>query len=65
MSDRQQRRRERVRPNLLDKAKAALDKLMAEKDAECAQGRFGVMIVRDQAGHTGIRIITDEATFVA
>ncbi len=59
-----QRRKDRPRPNLLDKAQRLLADLMAEQDAKCASGRFGVMIVRDQSGHTGIRKIIDEGVFV-
>lgn len=55
----------REKPNLLDKAHRALDILMAEKDAKCAPGRFGVVIVRDKAGHTGLRYVIDEAIFVS
>jgi hypothetical protein len=58
-------RRERVRANLVDKAQRALAELMAEKDAACASGRFGVVIVRDQSGHTGLRFVIDEAIFVS
>lgn len=58
-------RRERGRPDLLDKAKKALEDLMVEKDAKCASGRFGVVIVRDQAGHTGLRYVIDEGIFIS
>lgn len=59
-------RRQRKPPqNLLAKAQAALVALIEEKDAQRASGRFGVVIVRDQHGHTGLRIITDEAVFVS
>ncbi len=57
--------RSRARQNLLDKAQQLLVELMAEKDAQCASGRFGVMIVRDQSGHTGIRKVIDEGVFVS
>ncbi len=58
-------RRERGRKDLLDNAQKLLAILIAEKDADCASGRFGVVIVRDQAGHTGIRKIIDEAVFIS
>jgi hypothetical protein len=57
--------RQRGRQDLLDKAKRLLADLIAEKDANCASGRFGVVIVRDQSGHTGIRKIIDEAVFIS
>lgn len=57
-------RRERRRHNLLEKAQTALVDLVETKDAERASGRFGVAIVRDQSGHTGIRLIIDEAVYV-
>jgi hypothetical protein len=57
-------RRERLRPDLVAKAQQLLVDLIREQDAKRASGRFGVMIVRDQSGHTGIRKIIDEGVFV-
>lgn len=64
MSEPKPPKRDRRRQNLLDKAQVALAELIAAKDAERASGRFGVVIVMDQAGHTGIRYVIDEAIFV-